>query len=152
MKIFYIILLLLFSNNGNAQSIHKKIEHYNLTNGLMNEGYDLVSYFELNKAEKGNPSFKYTNMGITYYFSSNAHREKFILNPIKYEPQYGGWCAYAMGYSGEKVEVDPNTFKIYQGKLYLFYHTWVNNTLNKWNIDQSNLKIAADKNWTLTIK
>jgi hypothetical protein len=91
-------------------------------------------------------------MGITYYFSSNAHREKFILNPIKYEPQYGGWCAYAMGYSGEKVEVDPNTFKIYQGKLYLFYHTWVNNTLNKWNNDQSNLKIAADKNWALTIK
>jgi YHS domain-containing protein len=152
MKIFYIILLLLFSNNSNAQSINRKIEYYNLTNGLMNQGYDLVSYFELNKAEKGNPSVKYTSMGVTYYFSSNAHREKFILNPIKYEPQYGGWCAYAMGYSGEKVEVDPNTFKIYQGKLYLFYHTWVNNTLNKWNTDQTNLKIAADKNWALTIK
>jgi hypothetical protein len=36
-----------------------------------------------------------------------------------------------MGATGEKVGVDPKTFKILDGKLYLFYHSWVNNTLTK---------------------
>jgi len=53
-----------------------------------------------------------------------------------------------MGSSNEKVEIDPGTFKIQNGKLYLFYHTWVNNTLSKWNDNEANLKAKADKNWT----
>jgi hypothetical protein len=53
-----------------------------------------------------------------------------------------------MGYSGEKVEIDPGTFKILNGKLYLFYHSWTNNTLNKWNKDEVNFKSKADKNWS----
>ena len=126
--------------------------HFNSKNGIINYGYDLVSYFELNKSQKGNASFSYTYMGQNYHFASQAHRSKFIANPMKYEPQYGGWCAYAMGASGEKVDIDPETFKIVQGKLYLFYHTWINNTLNKWNDDELNLKNSADKNWNITLK
>jgi hypothetical protein len=53
-----------------------------------------------------------------------------------------------MGANGEKVEVDPETFKIVGGKLYLFYHSFINNTLPKWNADEIALKIKADKNWT----
>ena len=52
-----------------------------------------------------------------------------------------------MGATGEKVEVDPETFKIVNGKLYLFYHSWLNNTLSKWNQDEMNLQKNADKNW-----
>jgi hypothetical protein len=71
----------------------------------------------------------------------------YLKDYKKYEPQYGGWCAYAMGSTGEKVEIDPETFKIENGNLYLFYHTWTNNTLNKWNKEEMKLKAKADKNW-----
>jgi hypothetical protein len=53
-----------------------------------------------------------------------------------------------MGATGEKVEIDPETFKILNDKLYLFYHSWSNNTLTKWNKDETHLKTEADKNWT----
>ena len=52
-----------------------------------------------------------------------------------------------MGATNEKVEIDPETFKIINGRLFLFYHTWVTNTLTKWNKDEANLKVKADKNW-----
>jgi hypothetical protein len=52
-----------------------------------------------------------------------------------------------MGATGEKVEIDPETFKILDGKLYLFYHSWTNNTLTKWNKDEASLKSRADKSW-----
>jgi hypothetical protein len=57
-----------------------------------------------------------------------------------------------MGAANDKVEIDPETFKILNGKLYLFYHTWVNNTLNKWNKDEAGLKSKADANWQSKFK
>ncbi len=82
-----------------------------------------------------------------YYFSSASNRDLFKSQPDKYEPQYGGWCAYAMGSSGEKVEVDPETFRILEGKLYLFYNKFFNNTLNSWLKDEKKFKSQADANW-----
>ncbi len=122
-------------------------KHFNLEKGVALKGYDPVAYFTQNKPVKGLPQFAATIESVTYYFSTAANKDLFLKDAKKYEPQYGGWCAYAMGASGEKVEVNPETFKISNGKLYLFYHTWVNNTLNKWNKDENNLKNTADKNW-----
>ena len=85
--------------------------------------------------------------GVNYYFSTVENKDAFAKSPMTYEPQYGGWCAFAMGDSGEKVEIDPATFKIVDGKLYLFYNAYFNNTLKSWNKDQSNLKAKADSNW-----
>ena len=58
-----------------------------------------------------------------------------------------GWCAYAMGAKGEKVSIDPETFKIINGKLYLFYNSYFNNTLKSWNKNEPTLKAKADVNW-----
>ena len=52
-----------------------------------------------------------------------------------------------MGAKGEKVPVDPGTYKIINNKLYLFYNKFFNNTLKDWNKDESNLKTKADANW-----
>ena len=52
-----------------------------------------------------------------------------------------------MGATGEKVEIDPQTFKITDGKLNLFYNAYFNNTLKTWNKDEVNLKKKADANW-----
>ncbi|ASZ14940.1 MULTISPECIES: YHS domain-containing (seleno)protein [Chitinophaga] len=116
--------------------------------GLAIEGYDPVAYFTENKAIEGKKSLSTTYQGITYRFSSAGNKAVFAAHPEQYQPQYGGWCAYAMGAKGEKVEIDPETFKIINGKLYLFYNKFLNNTLKTWNKDETRLKAAADQNWT----
>lgn len=110
-------------------------------------GYDPVSYFGSGGPQKGNSQISTTYEGVLYYFSSNANKNSFDKNPAQYEPQFGGWCAYAMGKDGSEVDVDPATYKIIDNKLYLFYHTFFNNTLNTWNEDQVHLLPNANKNW-----
>jgi YHS domain-containing protein len=130
----------------NAQSA-LRIKDFNLEKGVAIQGYDPVAYFTQNKAVKGNKQFSVSAEGVIYYLSSAGNKDLFLKDYKKYEPQYGGWCAYAMGAANDKVEIDPETFKIVEGKLYLFYHSWTNNTLNKWNKDEASLKAKADKNW-----
>ena len=84
---------------------------------------------------------------MNYHCKSQKNKDAFLSNPKKYEPAYGGWCAYAMGETGEKVKVDPETFKIIDDKIYLFYNFWGTNTLESWNDNEKTLKEKADKNW-----
>lgn len=121
---------------------------FNTEKNIAIQGYDPVAYFTVNKAVKGKKEFAVAAEGVTYYFSTAENKELFKKEYKKYEPQYGGWCAYAMGATGEKVEIDPATFKIIGNNLYLFYHSWTNNTLNKWNKAEGALKAKADVSWS----
>lgn len=132
----------------NAQNA-LRLKHFNLQKGVAIQGYDPVAYFTQQKAVKGTKQFSISAERVIYYFSTAANKDLFGKDYKKYEPQYGGWCAYAMGSSNDKVEIDPETFKIKEGKLYLFYHSWVNNTLTKWNKNEANLNAKADKNWQI---
>jgi YHS domain-containing protein len=147
MKKGFIMIVLCFIATASMAQGSLRAKHFNLEKGVAIQDYDPVSYFTQSKALKGNAQFQYSYEGALYRFVSKANLDLFKQNPQKYEPQYGGWCAYAMGASGEKVEVDPETFKVVNGKLYLFYHSWVNNTLLKWNDDEVHLLPSADKNW-----
>ncbi len=129
-----------------AQPEASRVKHFNLKKSLAMDGYDPVSYFT-NKPVEGKSEFKYDFNGVTYWFASQANLNTFKRDPQKYEPAYGGWCAYAMGADGEKVKVDPETFKISNGKLYLFYNFWGNNTLIDWNKNEKELMLKADQNW-----
>lgn len=129
-----------------------RIAQFNTEKGVAIQGYDAVTYFTQNKAVKGKKEIAITAEGITYYFASAENKEIFKKEYKKYEPQYGGWCAYAMGATGEKVEIDPETFKIVGGKLFLFYHAWGTNTLTKWNKDEASLKPKADAAWSKFLK
>ena len=120
---------------------------YNISRGIGIEGYDPVAYFVKNQAIKGSKSFSLNYQKITYYFSEEKNKALFQANPQKYLPQYGGWCAYAMGEDGKKVEINPKTFKIVNNKLYLFYNAFFNNTLESWNKNEAQLKTNADRNW-----
>lgn len=132
----------------NAQeTVAERLQQCNLEKGLALQGYDPVSYFVEGKAIKGLKSVALYHQGVTYWFTNNSHKELFKKNPSKYEPAYGGWCAYAMGAKGEKVEVDPETFKIVDGRLLLFYNKFFNNTLVTWNKEEQTLKAKADANW-----
>jgi YHS domain-containing protein len=144
--IFATFLTLLTTAVFSQDALRKK--EFNLgKNGLAIEGYDPVAYFKQNKSVKGSSSNAVFHQGVTYYFTNGENKEEFKKNPSKYEPQYGGWCAYAMGKDGSKVEVDPETFKIVDGKLFLFYNKFFNNTLKSWNKDEAGLHAKADANW-----
>lgn len=143
-------VLFFSSYSQDAPSLRK--QQFNLDDDLAIDGYDPVAYFKSNKAIKGNKNLAVYHQGVVYRFASAENKEEFKKNPSKYEPQYGGWCAYAMGAKGEKVSIDPETFKILDGKLYLFYNSFFNNTLKSWNKDESNLKTKADANWKKTFQ
>lgn len=128
------------------EPVRKK--QFNLKDGIAIQGYDPVAYLKQNKAAKGNKDISVYHQGGTYYFSSVENKEEFKKNAAKYEPEYGGWCAYTMGSSGEKATIDPATFKIVNEKLYLFCNKFFNNTLKDWNKDEPNLKAKADASWT----
>ena len=143
---FILVSLILFAQ---PDALRKK--HFNVRKDIALDGYDPVSYFNGNPLE-GTSELKTTHKGVVYYFATQANLNKFKTSPEKYEPAYGGWCAYAMGENGEKVKVDPETFKIMNDKLYLFYNFWGTNTLSDWNKNEKKLKESADRNWKKIIE
>src|SRR3954451_10330679 len=122
MKIWFqsVMMMFLISTVTFAQDVTSRQKQFNLDNGVAIQGYDAVAYMKQGKAVKGKKEFSVNQDGVDYYFSSEANKDEFKKSPAKYEPEYGGWCAYAMGSKGEKVSIDPATFKIVDGKLYLF--------------------------------
>ncbi|QOD59925.1 YHS domain-containing protein [Polaribacter haliotis] len=145
MKNIFALLLLITSTTFFAQE-------YNLDKGYVAEGYDVVSYFN-NNPEEGNKDFMTEYDGVKFKFASKENLEKFKNSPKKYVPQYGGYCAYAIGKNGEKVSINPKYYDIRDGKLYLFYKTIFNNTLKDWKEEgPEKLQKQADTNWIKIMK
>lgn len=130
--------------HGQTDEFRKK--NFNIKKDIAIDGYDPLGYFDKGPVE-GDPRWTFAFKGVTYQFSNALNLARFKANPEKYEPAYGGWCAYAMGETGEKVKIDPETYKILDGKLFLFYNFWGNNTLKEWNKNEQQLKAKADQNW-----
>ena len=99
--------------------------------GLGMKGYDPVSYHE-GDPHKGLESISLIHNTIRYNFASQDSRHRFATDPSRYEPAYGGWCAWAM-LEGDKVDINPKRYKIINGKTYLFYDRFFVDTLSKWN-------------------
>lgn len=141
-KTFLLLVFLLFGAIGYSQTID-----YNTKKGYAVYGYDVVSYFD-GKPVEGNNAFTTKYDGINYKFINKSNMDKFVAEPTAYLPEYGGYCAYAVAINAKKVNVDPETFEIRNGKLYLFYNKGKNNTLQFWlNESPDKLKNKADKNW-----
>lgn len=143
-KIIFSLVLVLFVSALRAQiaPIDEK--------GLAIGGYDVVAYFS-NKATKGDAKITAKHDEATYQFATTANRDAFKKNPIKYLPEFGGFCAWGVGAKSTKFPIDPETFEIIDGKLYLFFNGPFNgsnfNSLEAWNQDQDNLLKAANANW-----
>ena len=86
---------------------------------LMLKGHDPVAYFTLGKHTLGKPEIKATYEGATYRFASEENKTMFTREPAKYVPQYGGFCSNGIAY-GIPWGGDPDTWKIIDGKLYIF--------------------------------
>jgi hypothetical protein len=84
-------------------------------------GYDPVAYFTDGRAVKGSPDISQSWLGTTWHFASTAHRDAFVAEPMRYAPQYGGFCAGSMSIGLITDNIDPkNGWRIIDGKLYLF--------------------------------
>ncbi len=142
MKKIILVLFLVVGTVLQAQSID-----YNTKRGYAANGYDVVAYFE-GKPKEGLKEISTEYDGVNYKFSNQEHLAAFKADPTKYIPQYGGYCAYAVAVSGKKVNINPETYEIRDGKLYLFYNAGKTNTLELWlNESPDELKSKADTNW-----
>ncbi|MEL6810106.1 MAG: YHS domain-containing (seleno)protein [Bacteroidota bacterium] len=145
MRTFAIITLLFLSIPALSQ------DHVNLKSGYAAQGYDVVSYFQ-HKPVKGDKKFTTTHEGVKYKFQNEANLKTFMASPDRYLPEYGGFCAYAIAKDGKKVSVNPKTFTITDGKLYLFYNSWGVNTLEKWQEEGAeDLTQKADTQWKVIV-
>jgi YHS domain-containing protein len=126
-------------------------KYYNIgRDKLAIDGYDPVAYFEEGggKPMKGKPEFSYEHEGVIYHFANAENMALFKEDPLKYEPAYGGWCAYGMAKNGKKIQINPEMFLIEDGRLMLFYKTAVGDTRAKWLEEPGKLKPRADSEWS----
>src|SRR5689334_5126761 len=83
-------------------------------------GYDPVAYFADGRATRGSSDVSAEWLGVTWYFANASHRDAFLAKPMSYVPQYGGFCTLAVAYHETSAKVDPEAWRIVDGKLYLF--------------------------------
>ncbi len=111
--------------------------------GIAIKGADPVAYFIDGEPRTGKEKFSYDWNGATWLFVNAENRDKFATNPKVYAPQFGGYCAYAVG-NGYTAKVDPDAWKIVDNKLYLNYNKAVQLL---WIARQSHYIGEANKNW-----
>jgi len=83
------------------------------------QGYDPVAYFTLGKPTHGLPEFEYEWDEHRYRFARAEHLELFKADPVRYAPQFAGFCAVALA-RGDIDEGNPEYWLLSEGKLYLF--------------------------------
>lgn len=140
MKSLFSIFLLLTALSTVASA--KELQNLD-RNGVAIQGYDPVAFFTDNRPVKGNAQFQSEYRGAKYYFASSEHKAAFDKEPAKYEPQFGGYCAYGAS-QGHKAPVKIEAWQIVNGRLLMQYGLGVKDDFNK---DQQNNLSKADRNW-----
>ena len=110
---------------------------------VMMKGTDVVTYFTQNKDVQGNPSIKSTYEKVTFYFSSAENKALFDTEPMKYQPQYGGYCANGIVY-GIPWGGDADSWRMIDGKLYIFGGQ---GSRDAFLLDVPKNRALADKYW-----
>lgn len=111
--------------------------------GVAIHGFDPVAYFTDGKPIKGDAARSASANGATYWFASDNNLILFKADPVRYEPQYGGYCAYGVA-QGYKPDIDPAAFRVENGKLYLNLSPDVQ---ARWVKDIPGYITQADRNW-----
>ena len=111
-------------------------------------GYDTVAYHTEKKAVLGVDQFTHTWKGATWRFVSKANLDAFVKAPEMFAPQYGGYCAFAVGHNS-LASGDPKIWRIFNGKLYLNLNETVQTS---WERDRETLIKSADQNFPKLVK
>ena len=140
----FILALLVSSSSMAAAPVYTSLFSSNAIGG-----YDATSYFDEGKAVKGSKKYQTKYKGAVWSFKSAANLAKFKANPQHYAPQYGGYCAWAVGAKKELVSGDPKQWTIYKNKLYINYDKAVK---NKWLKNKAGFVQSGNKNFPSLIK
>jgi len=119
------------------------VDPVNTRRGVALKGHDPVAYFKRQAPVKGSPQFAHQWMGATWHFENAGNRDAFAADPARFAPQYGGYCAWAVS-QNYTADVDPEAWRIVDGKLYLNYSKSVQ---KKWEQDVRKRIEDADLNW-----
>jgi len=111
--------------------------------GLAAHGTDVVSYFTDGRPEPGLGKFTAVHDGAAYRFATEAHLKAFQADPVKYVPQYGGFCAYGATF-GKKFDGNPHLWKIVDGRLFFNLNEEIQ---AKWEADVPGNIAKADASW-----
>lgn len=111
-------------------------------NNLAVAGWDVVSFHD-GKPVKGDKAHFFDYKGASWHFSSQENRNRFISNPAQYEPEYGGYCAWAIA-SSKLAKGDPEYWTLRDDKLYLNFNKRVR---KMWERDVERYIQTANENW-----
>lgn len=145
------------NNQQRATTDNQRTKHFRLDkNRVAIDGYDPVSYFKSGGPKKGSANQAYDYDGVIYWFANADNLAEFKKNPAKYEPVWGGWCGHAMALRGEKVEINPECYKIVNGRNVLFFKTFYANALTNWEKEikktpENTLMKQGDDFWAKTL-
>lgn len=115
--------------------------------GVALGGYDVVSYFQQDpRPRAGRPDLAVDHEGLTYWFSEEANRQRFLSDRDRYLPEYGGWCSTNLA-MGRLACPDYTNFKIEDDALLLFEHVGFTNGRDVWDADPARHRASADLNW-----
>jgi YHS domain-containing protein len=114
------------------------------SSGVAIRGYDTVAYFTEGKPVAGSTEQVTNWNGADWLFASAEHKAMFDTDPLRYAPQYGGYCAYGVA-QGYLVKIEPEQWSIVDEKLYLNYDADVQ---TKWKADRSTFIKTADGTFT----
>jgi hypothetical protein len=109
----------LFGGSGSVQA--GELINTGYFGGIAIKGYDPVAYFTKGRVMKGSEAFAYKWLGTPWHFANANHRDLFAADPVKYAPQFGGYCADGVAYGQNTANIDPEAWRIINGKLYLNY-------------------------------
>ncbi|TMV07892.1 YHS domain protein [Ruegeria sediminis] len=126
-----------------APAAHAETPVFYVNHGAAIGGYDTVSYFRSGGPIPGRPEYAVMWKGAVWQFASQDNRELFEANPRAYAPQFGGYCAYAVG-RGYLATTDPEAWRIVDGKLYLTHSPDV---ARLWRQDIPGNIVLAEQNW-----
>lgn len=143
-KIFSAIILSISLLAGQAEAA-RNVGEYNIQNSVGLKGFDPVAIFPEagGVATPGLPEYRLEHLGVTYLFASQKNLDTFKKDPDKYEPSYGGWCAYAMA-SGSKVDIQPHLYSIRGRRAHYFVAARAKQNFDRDPIDHEN---RADSFW-----
>ncbi|MEM7108265.1 MAG: YHS domain-containing (seleno)protein [Bacteroidota bacterium] len=142
----FLILVFFIPSLSGAQSVADTLKYCTYDGHIGLGGYDPIGYFDQNKAVLGKEDILVDYEGITYFFSSEAHKAKFLLSPNKYLPAYGGWCSMTLA-MGRATTPKYDNFLIENGQLYLFERTLSVNGRELWLRNPKENKESAQGNY-----
>lgn len=145
-KLWQILVLVTLTIFSAQAQVGRNVDAYNDKQGPIGlVGYDPVSYFAEGGGEplEGDSSIALDYEGVVYHFATVENKETFLTNPEKYEPTYGGWCAWGMA-NNATIEIDPEIYTIDGDRIHFFVGRRAKRNFDR---DVALYTDKADDNW-----